>query len=214
MIDITKVLAKHLAIKRPIFHSEADFQHALAWEIHRQCQTCSTRLEFKPPHLDNRIYLDIWVEQEDAILAIELKYKTRRLHLKVGGETFDLLDQSAQDVGRYDFLKDIQRLEQTVSGRNDIVGYAILLTNDSAYWSPPRNNRTVDASFRVSQGITRTGWLQWGSGAAVGTMRGREEAISIDGVYNLDWRDYSEPSQESYGKFRYLLVKVGGGHSI
>lgn len=213
MIDITKVLVD-LASKRSIFHSEADFQHALAWEVHQQCQTCSTRLEFKPPHLTNRIYIDIWVTQKDAILAIELKYKTRGLHVEAGEETFDLLDQGAQVVGRYDFLKDIQRLEQIVSGQNDITGYAILLTNDSAYWSPPRNNRTVYDSFRINQGRTLTGWLGWGSSASGGTMHTREEAISIDGVYNLDWQDYSEPSRKSYGKFRYLLVKVGSVHSI
>ena len=33
MIQIAQVLST-LAVQRPVFHSEADFQHALAWEIH------------------------------------------------------------------------------------------------------------------------------------------------------------------------------------
>lgn len=141
---------------------------------------------------------------KDTIIAIELKYKTR-----------DLLDQSAQDVGRYDFLRDIQRLEQIVLDRDDIEGYAIFLTNDSAYWSPPRNTQTVDASFRIHQGRILTGELGWGSGASKGTMHGREETIHIKGVYNLQWEDYSQPSRESsYGKFRYLLVKVESGYGV
>ena len=128
-------------------------------------------------------------------------------------EIFDLLNQSAQDIGRYDFLKDIQRLERIVFDRNDIVGYAVFLTNDSAYWITPRNINTVDANFRIYQGRILSGELSWGSHASEGTMRGREETIHIKGAYNLNWQDYSEPSQESYGKFRYLLVKIESRHS-
>lgn len=212
MIDITRVL-EELAGKRKVFHSEADFQHALAWEIHQQWLGCSMRLEFKPPHLDNRIYVDIWAANENATLAVELKYKTRKPHADdVDGETFDLLNQSAQDVGRYDFLKDIQRLEQIVSGQNDIVGYAILLTNDRTYWNPPRNNQTVDASFRIHEGRSITGELSWRAGTSKGTMRDREEPIVIRGTYKLLWQDYSELRRAKYGNFRYLLVKVDGGH--
>jgi hypothetical protein len=144
VVDIRETLSE-LARKRLVFHSEADFQHALAWEIHERWPRCSMRLEFKPLHLGNRIYSDIWAVHDNAVIAIELKYKTRRLLVKVGEETFDLLNQSAQDVGRYDFLRDIERLEQMVAGRSDIVGYAILLTNDSAYGLPPENRSTLNA---------------------------------------------------------------------
>ncbi len=166
------------------------------------------RLEFKPPYLDNRVYLDIWVADKDDILAIELKYKTRRLRIKVGNETFDLLNQSAQDTGRYDFLKDIQRLEQVILGQSNIVSYAIFLTNDSAYWKLSRDSQTVDASFRIHQGRILTGELRWGSGASRGTMKAREEPIFIKGVYKLNWQDYSEPNEKPYGKFKYLLAEV------
>lgn len=158
MIDMKEILSS-LSRSRPIFHSEADLQHALAWEIHQKWQSCSMRLELKPPYLNNRIYLDIWVALDDTIIAIELKYKTRRLHVNVEEETFDLLDQSAQDIGRYDFIKDIQRLEDIVFDRDNIVGYAIFLTNDSAYWSIPRDIQTVDASFRIHHGRILTGEL-------------------------------------------------------
>lgn len=208
-----KEMLSKLSRSRPIFHSEADFQHAVAWEIHKHWQNCSMRLEFKPPYLNNRIYLDIWATQEDTIIAIELKYKTRRFHVNVEEETFNLLDQSAQDIGRYDFMKDIQRLEEIVFDRNDIVGYAIFLTNDSAYWSTPRDNQTVDASFRIHQGRSLTGELSWGSRASEGTMRGREEKLHIRGIYKLNWQDYSKISLGSYGMFRSLLVKIDSGYS-
>jgi hypothetical protein len=211
MIDMNEMMSM-LSRSRPVFHSEADFQHAFAWEIQKQYLNCSIRLELKPPYLKERIYLDIWCVHEDAIIAIELKYKTRGLIVNVNEETFGLLDQSAQDVGRYDFIKDIQRLEQIVFDRSNIMGYAIFLTNDSAYWTLPRSNQTVDASFRIHDDRILTGELSWAPGASEGTMRGREDRLHVKGTYNLNWKDYSEISQKSYGRFRYLLVKVESGH--
>lgn len=208
MIEIERVL-KTLAEKRPIFHSEADFQHALAWEIHQQWDGCEMRLEFKPPHLEEPINVDIWATKGNTKLVIELKYKTIRLSNTIGRESFDLSKQRALDQGRYDFLKDIQRLEQVVSVHNDISAYAILLTNDDLYWrTAPYKKPTLDNEFRIHEEKTITGELRWALQTSKGTKRGREEPIQIKGTYKLSWKDYSEPSQKKYGKFRYLLVKV------
>lgn len=159
-------------------------------------------------HLDKQRYLDVWVSHEGAVLAIELKYKTRNLAVRIGDEQFSLKDQSAQDHGRYDFIKDIRRLEQFLSGRRDGAGYAVLLTNDSSYWTPPRGRRTLDADFRLHQGRNLHGTLAWRAGASTGTIRGREEPIELDGNYAVDWESYSQLSSRSYGRFRYLAVKV------
>jgi len=207
MIDLTEII-KNLSKLRPIFHSEADFQHALAWEIHKQVYVCDMRLEYKPPQITKRYYVDIWCSQGDYVTALELKYKTRRLYANVKDETFDLLTQGAQDHGRYDFLKDIQRLEEIVLKTSVVIGYAIFLTNDSAYWSRGRESQTVDADFRIHQDRLVTGELNWSPNASKGTKRNREEPIHIKNTYNLNWRDYSDPSAEPYGKFKYLLAKV------
>jgi hypothetical protein len=212
MIDIASVLAE-LACKRPVFHSEADFQHALAWEIHRQWPGCGMRLEYKLPELGKRSHLDIWATGTDAALAIELKYKTRGLRVVVEGEVFDLSNHGAQDLGKYDFLKDVQRLERVASQGNGVIGYAVLLTNDSLYWAPPGDRGTIDDSFRLHEGTSLTGELRWGAGASDGTIRHREEPIVIKGAYSPLWQDYSEPTTASRGKFRYLLLKVDGRRS-
>ena len=203
--DITGVMGR-LAAKRPFFHSEADSQHALAWEIHEQWPSCFMRLEFRP--VDSRSHIDIWATDKHSSVAIELKYKTRKLRLAIGDEAFELLDQSAQDIGRYDFLKDIQRLEKITATGRGVVGVAILLTNDSAYWTAPRQTRTVDEAFRINEGQVLTGLLRWGPKAAKGTTAGREEPLSLKGIYRAEWRDYSEPSTKSYGRFRYLHIPV------
>jgi hypothetical protein len=34
-----------LAQSRPVFHAEADFQHAFAWELHKELPSAQVRLE-------------------------------------------------------------------------------------------------------------------------------------------------------------------------
>ncbi len=203
-----------LANHRPIFHSEADFQHAIAWEIHKHMPRASVRLErpVEVSHLNKRLYVDIWIEQGADVLAIELKYKTRALQVLVENEQYALRSQTAQDLGRYDFIKDIGRVENIVTDRAPHAsGYAILLTNDPSYWTQSRNDNTADAKFRLHEGSTLHGGLGWGPGASEGTKRGREELLQLRESYALQWEDYSRPAEGSYGRFRYLVVGVKGG---
>jgi hypothetical protein len=178
MIDLPALLAD-LAQTRPVFHSEADFQHAFAWRLHEQHPDFAVRLEYRPPIAGARLYVDVWATTGSAVLALELKYKTRRLQVTVNGEPFDLMDQSAQDHGRYDTIKDLCRLERIAGARTagTFTGYGVLLTNDSAYWTAPRSNEAVDSHFRVHEGRTICGDLTWGAATGAGTMRTREGAL-------------------------------------
>ena len=101
-------LMENLSEERPIFHSEADFQHALAWQLHKEMPNDEIRLEYKP-FQDERMYLDIWIRSQAVGVVIELKYLTKDLKLEWDDESFALRDHSAQDHGRYDFPNDIQR---------------------------------------------------------------------------------------------------------
>ncbi len=202
MIDIRNTLAE-LAHIRPIFHSEADFQHALAWQIREMYPGSSVRLEYRPKGSRERVYLDGWISMNGQHLAIELKYKTRAIVRDIEGEKFELLNQSAQDIGRYDFLKDVERLENVVSTVQDSAGCAVLLTNDQGYWRQARTPTTVDANFRLHEGRIVTGSLAWLPHASKGTMDKREAALMIRGEYPLQWSDFS-----SDGQFRFLLLEV------
>lgn len=214
MIELNQTI-RILSQERPVFHSEADFQHALAWQIHKEKPQYSLRLEY-PLHPGEPDRLDIWATGDAETLAIELKYKTRALFAPVGGELFWLKEHSAQDCNRYDFIRDVQRLEQFVSAHGHVTGYAILLTNDSSYWSSPLHASTADADFRIHEGRVLTGHLTWGPTASKGTTRGRENALSIMGSYRLSWQDYYDVQASKhvrgYTRFRYLMVKVNYKH--
>lgn len=207
LIDIPEVM-EALARQRKAFHSEADFQHAFAWELHLRQPEASIRLE-KPLRTDTKnLHLDFLIEHHDKSVAVELKYKTRSLKLNLDGEDFHLSSHSAQDLGRYDFIKDICRLEEITSAISDCEGWAILLTNDTAYWKTPQNTGTVDAAFRLTEGRILTGNLAWTDQASAGTKKNRERDLSVTGQHKLTWDDYSTVTSPRYSAFRYLAVKV------
>ena len=205
MLDIAGLLTG-LAENRKVFHSEADFQHALAWHIHQTKPKSQIRLEFPMPVEHRKMYVDIWLPVEK--IAIELKYVTRKLELKLNEELFALRNHAAHPPRRYDFLDDIQRLEMMCS-KSELceTGHAVLLTNDPSYWNDPRSQDTVDSEFRVHEEREISGELDWADHTSPGTKRGRESQISITGCYRLHWQDYSD-FPEQLGKFRYLAVSV------
>lgn len=207
MIDISGIM-KALSSERPAFHSEADFQHAFAWLLHERVPGARIRLERPLSVESTTLHLDLSIESADAFVAIELKYKTRRFSGSLGGEDFRLANHSANDCGRYDFLKDVHRLERIVCSvpTPKSAGYAILLTNDPGYWMPTARE-TVDSQFRIEDGRGVSGILSWSPDASVGTMRGRESPLCINGKYSMQWDYYSEPSAGT-GKFRYLSIAV------
>ena len=206
MLDIRGLLSG-LAESREVFHSEADFQHALAWHIHQKMEDSQIRLEFPMPLGDRKMYVDIWLPVEK--IAIELKYVTRSLELENNEESFALRNHGAHDLRRYDFLRDIQRLERMRSNLELCeAGHAVLLTNDPSYWNLPRRFDTVDSDFRIHEEQVIAGELTWDPRASSGTMRGRESPIRIGGSYRLCWQDFCDFPGEPSGRFRYLAVSV------
>jgi hypothetical protein len=209
-LDIQTIITS-LSQKRPVFHNEADFQHALAWEIREYYPDSKIRLETKVHGANTKVYLDILVHYEGRKYAIELKYKTRTFECVVDGEEFSLNNQGAHDIGRYDVLKDLQRLEQMVASGVADDGILIFLTNDASYYSNPgEEKQTADRDFRLHEGRSIHGQLSWGEQTGYGTMRGREEPISLQGQYEMRWASYSHVSDTSRVEFRYLLLTVQG----
>lgn len=130
-----RALLRSLAAKRPVFHSEADFQFAFAWEAKLQRPDLEVRLETHPePAL--RLDLELLTPSGDHGLAIELQYMTR---LWVGthrGERFALKNHGASDLRGYDVVKDIHRVERFTLNRPGWTGLVVVLTNDAGYWRP------------------------------------------------------------------------------
>jgi hypothetical protein len=197
---------EELASKRPIFHSEADFQHALAWEIQVAHPQANLRLEKRVAVRPN-INLDLLIEVEGVRVGVELKYLRRGMTAEVGGELFTL-STGADDHGRYFAIEDVARLERLVADRAIESGALVLLTNVANVWEPPASQRRVlyDA-FRMHDGLLLAGTMTWGDwGAHGGFPTGATGTVTLTGRYPLAWRDYSTVEGV---RFRYLLIGVG-----
>lgn len=205
-LNIYAILTQ-LAKKRPIFHSEADLQHELAWQIHLTHRDAKIRLE-QP--FGDQSHLDLSVQTDRQTFAIELKYCTASLVVDVNEEQFQLKNQSANPVKRYQFLKDVQRLEQLVDSQTANQGFAVVITNDAGYWQESSIDwrGTIDAAFRIHEGREISGQLAWAPKTSQGTKEGREEPIVLQGSYTIQWHDYSTIESVKNGQFRYCVVDV------
>jgi len=206
-MEIGRII-RALSEKRPFFFSESDFKHALAWEINKQYQNCAVRLEY--PALSSG-HVDIWINLNGHVFALELKYLTRKIIVKEHDLILTLKEHGAQDQRRYDFWKDVSRLEAITEKIPDSAGYAIVVTNDSNYWNTSRKT-TMDADYVMNEGrIVKGKTLLWGPNTTAGTMKGRESKIPIKGSYECHWENYSEIEGQPSGKFRYLCLEVRRG---
>ena len=202
-LNIHEILAK-LAQERPLFHSEADFQHALSWQLHLDHPEGRIRLEY-PYDREKRIFVDIVFSIGVQTYWLELKYKTAILEHRENKEKFTLKYQGAYNHTRYDFLSDIARLENLV--RDDTHrGFAILLTNSKLLWSDT-DSHTYDAAFRVHENSYIKGTRHWDANIG-GAKKGREAPIVLRGRYRNHWREYSQPTMGMNGVFRYLAHTI------
>lgn len=198
-VPLDDVLAR-LASLRPAFHSEADLQQALAWEARVLDPSLWMRLETRP---EPGVRLDLLLTGDDsAQTAVELKYLVRLWKGDVGGERFELKNQSAQDIRAYGVVKDIVRVERFVARRPGSNGAVVCLANDSSYWRAPGHGRETNArAFRIHEGTVledRVGTADWrgqqqGQGGAARPAGPARDAMAALLVACGDARGVQEP---------------------
>lgn len=199
------ILLESLAKKRPVFHSECDFQFALAWEIQVQYPKARLRLERPVPDSKPLEYTDLLVYYDRETVAFELKYKLpggpkkRVLH---EDEWFSVAGQGAPLYGRYDCVKDIWRLERLVAAGHATAGIAILLTNYKSYWNSNPKEAQKDRAFHIHDGRELKGALDWPMEAKSSAKR---PPFSLLGRYPCRWKNYSRIPG---GDFRALITHV------
>ena len=204
-------LLSAMAAEQPVFRNEAAFEERFAQCVRR----LDPEVRVTPQHAafpdgSNR-KLDLLLARPGVgdRVAVELKYVTRALSVTVGGGLIELKAHSAQDQRRYDFVKDVVRLEELVAGRVVDRGWAFLLTNDQGYWRDS-GRASVDAAFRLHEGRLLRGALGWSAAAGAGTTRDREAQLHLTGRYSMRWDDFSTVSTRPGGTFRVLAVQVTG----
>ncbi len=199
-LDLSAVMDA-LSTRRPVFHSEADFQFAFAQSIVAADPTIEVRLEARPTS-DGAEYVDLACWTESSRTLIEFKYATAGWRgTDPYAEAYTLRNHAAYDLARRFFVQDISRLERLTSERDDTNGIAIMLTNEPSLWANDGRETSRDAHFRVHEGQALTGHLVWGTGDSP------QHDQHLRGTYTTSWRDYSE-LEGPKGSFRWLGVAV------
>lgn len=141
--ELVHFLMGELAALRPLFHSEADFQHSFAARLAARRSDLEIRLEIPyraissaDPALHGIVDMHCRNRDGTAATTVEFKYRKRRWRGTADGESFDLLDQSAQDLGRHAVVHDIHRLEQWQAAAGGSA-FAVILSNDPSFWEEP-----------------------------------------------------------------------------
>lgn len=162
---------------------------------------------------DTEIRLDIVVVKDDEFLPIELKYKTKKTKESISLNRFNkeikdidiLKNQSAQDLGCYDFWKDVRRIEVIKDNYKENVknGIAIFLTNDSFYWKENIKEDAAYYNFRLSSYNNKRN-RNWTKDVSI---REKHPDFNLENIYNSEWinkKDFNNCKET----FKCFIVEI------
>lgn len=198
-----------------VFFNERDFQMHLAMFLKYTGHYDDVDLEYYVPAeqlngykelWNSELRLDILVWKGEECLPIELKYKTKQIKTSINRFNEDILDvivvknHGAQDLGMYDFWKDVKRIEMVKERFLSVSnGLSVFLTNDEAYTKDPRNHSN-NKEFRMCKGYISPS-KHWQRDTS--TTKGRP-SFNLSKGYYIDW----ETIYFRENKFFYCIVEI------
>lgn len=210
--DVEEYLKGH---HQEILFNERDFQMHLAMYLSRTKHYDDVDLEYYVPTEELDGYKDLWnselrldvlVRKDSEFLPVELKYKTKQVHTTLSRFNESIPDvvviknQGAQDLGMYDFWKDIKRIEMVRDRFNAVNnGLSVFLTNDELYKKEPRDSSN-NKEFRMAQGYNSPSkhWLR-----ETGLTQGRP-GFDLSKGYDIKWDMVRFGEYE----FHYCIVEI------
>ena len=157
----------------------------------------------------SELRLDIVVKKDGEYCPVELKYKTKKIERQIS--RFDerlkksvtvMKDQGAQDLGMYDFWKDVRRVE-LVRNRFDKVkgGLAVFVTNDAFYTkgSKETSNNYLFSMTEDKPHTTQKHWLNPES-----TCAKTHPNFEVEKEYQVKWNQHIIDGVDFY----YCIVTI------
>ena len=155
LIDIVQQdIFAFLESNEELLFNERDFQMHLATWLRKSANDYDdVDVEYYVPKIelpnyvwDSELRLDIVVKKDGEYCPVELKYKTKKVERQISrfDEILDdkvvvMKNQGAQDLGMYDFWKDVCRVELIHNRFKNVKGgLAVFLTNDKLYTKESR----------------------------------------------------------------------------
>ena len=199
--QIIEIIEQELLNRTSYFTREQDIQIALAnkFESSRAFdrvfieQHISAAMLPNYPWTDaNNIYIDLVILKDNVYYPIEIKFKTKnqQIPLSVLGtnQLLTLGHHGAQNIGCYDYWKDVKRLEFYEASFPQVEqGIMLFVTNDETYLHPPLNMNTGYAQFSIHEGktVAQNETLDWNRALSISRNR---PPIQLNNTYHLTWR--------------------------
>ena len=208
--EVRKHIDDFLRTNTKLFYNERDFQINLAFFLKNTNYYDNVLLEYSLPASTmlnfSDIRIDIVLVKENLYFPIELKYKTKKGlgNLNRFGKTFSnvevLKNQAAQNIGRYSFWKDVERLEAVKKRFINIdTGFCIFLTNDAYYKKSPQG---ASGAFTMEAGTELTGNVNWKTPVTIADYYPK---IAFEGKYKIEkWDNVKNEGIDFY----YTIVEV------
>ena len=205
-----------LGSNEELLFNERDFQmHLATWLRNSANAYDDVDVEYYVPRSslqnyvwDSELRLDIVVKKDGEYCPIELKYKTKKVERQISrfDEMLDnqvvvMKNQGAQDLGMYDFWKDVRRIE-LVRNRfcNVKGGLAVFVTNDESYEKESKAfSNHVNFSMSKGKHSIIKHWLNPNS-----TCAKTHPNFEVEKEYEIQW---NHTDIENI-KFNYCLINV------
>ena len=202
LIDIVRNdVCAFLENNEELLFNERDFQMHLATWL-RNSANCydDVDVEYYVPcqELDNYVWdselrLDIVVKKDSEYCPVELKYKTKKVERKISrfdeelaGNVVVIKNQGAQDLGMYDFWKDVRRVE-LVRNRFERVkgGLAVFVTND-VFYTKGSKETSNNYLFNMSAGEAHSRQKHWANPES--TCAKSHPDFEVEREYSIEWK--------------------------
>lgn len=200
-----------------LLFNERDLQmHLATWLRNSTNHYDDVDVEYYVPRqeLDNYIWdselrLDIVVKKDGEYCPVELKYKTQKVERKISRFDEDLTadvvvmkNQGAQDLGMYDFWKDVRRVE-LVRNRFERVkgGLAVFVTNDGFYTKGSKESSN-NYLFGMAGEAARSTKKHWANPES--TCAKTHPNFEVEREYSIEWRTREIDKVEFY----YCIVTI------
>lgn len=218
LVDIVREdVVAFLNSNKELLFNERDFQvHLSTWLKKSPNAYDDVDVEYYVPYQELEDYvwsselrLDIVVKKGGEYCPVELKYKTKRVERKI--KRFDeqldhsvivMKDQGAQDLGMYDFWKDVRRVELVCKRFKQVKGgLAVFVTNDASY---KKDSRTTSNNylFNMSEGRKFGKQMHWRNPES--TCAKTHPNFEVEKEYQIKWNQHTIDGVEFY----YCVVTI------
>lgn len=206
--------------REQLLYNERDFQMHLAIFLKEKGAYDKIDVEYSLPkdftqthgyEWGGDLRLDIVVEKDGMFAVVELKYTTKGENKRILrfnspiGDVKVIRDHYQQNYRRYDFWKDVRRIERVKEWFPESVvgGVAVMLTNDASYLKVPRKGVDYEA-FSIAKGRVVADGSRYMSWKDPKTKS--YPPIRLDGNYLVQWEE-----RDIEGiTFHYTTLRVFG----